>query len=126
MMSAPLRVLAIDDEADTSEWLKRLLEKQGYSVKVATTGRDAERNLASWKPDLVLLDMVLPDADGLELLTRCRTASPETQVVMITGHGSIEKAVEAMRAGAFSFIEKPVNREHLLAVLNEPPNVPFS
>jgi DNA-binding NtrC family response regulator len=116
-MVAPLRVLAVDDESDTSEWLKRLLEKQGYSVKVATTGRESERILDNWTPDLVLLDMVLPDVDGLDLLSRFRSASPETQVVMITGHGSVAKAVEAMRAGAFSFIEKPVNRDHLLAVL---------
>ena len=118
-MPTPVRVLIVDDEPDTSEWLKRLLESRGYSAKVAETGRESERIVGDWKPELVLLDMILPDVNGLDLLTRLRTASPETQIVMVTGYGSVVKAVEAMRTGAFSFIEKPLNCDYLFAVLEK-------
>jgi DNA-binding NtrC family response regulator len=117
-MSTAKRVLAIDDEPDASTWLKVLLESRGYTVRIAGSGRQAEEQFRSWQPSLVLLDMVLPDSDGLSLLGKFREADPEVQVILVTGHGSVAKAVEAMQLGAFSFLEKPLVPEHLTAVLD--------
>jgi len=111
------RVLAIDDEPAMIEWLKILLEHEGYEVRTAMIGTRGEELFKSWKPEVVLTDMILPDIDGLELLRRCKQQSPDTEVIVITGHGSVSKAVEAMKAGANGFVEKPVEPDHLLAAV---------
>ena len=69
------------------------------------------------EPDVVVTDMMLPDIDGLELLRRFKLAHPDTEVIVVTGHGSVQKAVEAMKAGAFEFAEKPIDADALLAKL---------
>ena len=111
------RVLAIDDEPSMIEWLKILLEHEGYEVRTAMIGTRGEEIFKSWKPDVVVTDMMLPDVDGLELLRRFKQTHPDTEVIVITGHGSVQKAVEAMKAGAFEFAEKPVDADALLAKL---------
>jgi DNA-binding NtrC family response regulator len=116
-MRTTTRVLAIDDERDASTWLKAFIEGHGYAVRLASSGSEAKELFESWKPMVVLLDMILPDADGHELLRAFREMDPEVQVVVITGHASVAKAVEAMQFGAFSFLEKPLVHDHLLAVL---------
>ena len=111
------RVLAIDDEPSMIEWLKILLEHEGYEVRTAMIGTRGEEIFKTWKPDVVVTDMMLPDVDGLELLRRFKQTHPDTEVIVITGHGSVQKAVEAMKAGAFEFAEKPVDADALLAKL---------
>ncbi|HEX7085843.1 MAG TPA: sigma-54 dependent transcriptional regulator [Vicinamibacterales bacterium] len=113
------RVLIIDDEADAAEALRGLLEPRGYTVRTAASGAEARRTLEAWHPLLVLMDLVLPDVEGLELLQHFKDASPECQVLMITGFGSVPRAVEAMNAGAFSFIEKPIDTSLLFAQLDK-------
>ena len=113
------RVLIIEDDRDSAEFLKLLVEPRGYLVRTAGTGQEARDSLTTWRPELVLMDMMLPDAQGLELLRHFREASPETQIIMVTGYGSVPKAVEAMEAGAFSFIEKPVDVGILMAMLEK-------
>jgi len=113
------RVLIIDDDRDAAEFLKRIVDPRGYLVRTAATGHEAHAALAAWKPELVLMDLMLPDVRGLELLREFRERSPDAQVIMVTGHGSVPKAVEAMGAGAFSFIEKPVESGMLLAMLEK-------
>ena len=93
------RVLAIDDEPAMIEWLKILLEHEGYEVRTAMIGTRGEEIFRTWKPDVVVTDMMLPDADGLELLRKFKQTYPDTEVIVITGHGSVPKAVEAMKAG---------------------------
>jgi DNA-binding NtrC family response regulator len=115
MADRRFRVLAIDDEPAMNELLAMLLGQGGYDVQTSTAGGRGREVFASWRPDVVILDMMLPDADGLELLREFRLARPESEVIMLTGHATVPKAVEAMRAGAHSFLEKPVDPEALLA-----------
>src|SRR5215471_16691579 len=118
-MAVAARLLIIDDESDTCEFMKLLVEPRGYLVRTASNGAEARRVLETWQPEIVLMDLVLPDADGLELLREFKEASPECQIIMVTGYGSVTKAVEAMRSGAFTFIEKPVETEIVLAMLEK-------
>ncbi|HEY7447976.1 MAG TPA: sigma-54 dependent transcriptional regulator [Vicinamibacterales bacterium] len=113
------RVLIIEDDRDSAEFLKLLVEPRGYLVRTAASAQEARDSLTTWRPELVLMDMMLPDAQGLELLRHFREASSETQIIMVTGYGSVPKAVEAMEAGAFSFIEKPVDVGILMAMLEK-------
>ncbi len=114
-----VRLLAIDDEASMIEWLKALFDREGYEVRTALNGQRAEELFRSWQPDVVVTDLLLPDVDGLELLKRFKGAKEDVEVIMLTGHGSVAKAVEAIRAGAFSFVEKPVEPSALLATLDK-------
>ena len=114
-----IRVLIVDDDADSSEFLKLLVESHGNLVRTAATGAEAREILRAWRPEVALMDLMLPDTDGLELLRDFKDASPETQVIMVTGYGSVPKAVEAMKAGAFSFIEKPIDADVLLVMLDK-------
>jgi DNA-binding NtrC family response regulator len=111
------RVLAIDDEPAMIEWLKILLEHEGYEVRTAMIGTRGEEIFKTWKPDVVITDMMLPDVDGLELLRKFKQTHADTEVIVVTGHGSVPKAVEAMKGGAHSFVEKPIEPDTLLAVL---------
>ena len=114
-----LRVLVVDDEPDAAEALTLLLEPRGFDVRVAGTGDAARAVVTAWHPHVVLLDLMLPDVNGLDLLRDFRAAAPDTQVVMVTGFGSVPKVVEAMNGGAFGFIEKPIDAMLLLAVLDK-------
>jgi DNA-binding NtrC family response regulator len=118
-MAVAARLLIIDDEPDSSEFLKLLVEPRGYLVRTASSAADARTVLQTWQPEIVLMDLMLPDADGLDLLREFKEASPESQVIMVTGYASVPKAVEAMRSGAFTFIEKPVEPEIVLAMLEK-------
>jgi DNA-binding NtrC family response regulator len=116
---AATEVLIIDDDRDAAEILTLVVEPHGYVVRTARTGQEARMALANRPPELVLMDLMLPDVHGLDLLREFRETSPETQVIMVTGYGSVPKAVEAMGTGAFSFIEKPVDSGILLAMLDK-------
>ena len=118
-MAVAARLLIIDDEPDASEFLRVLVEPRGYLVRTAATAAEARQVLQTWQPEIVLMDLVLPDADGLSLLREFKEASPECQIIMVTGYGSVTKAVEAMRSGAFTFIEKPVENEIVVAMLEK-------
>ncbi len=113
------RILHVDDQPETYEWLKLALERKQYEVTVATDGQSALASFTTHRPDIVLLDHELPDQNGLEVLRRLKNADPLVEVVMLTGHGSVSLAVEAMREGAFSFVEKPVEFAVLDAVLDK-------
>ena len=111
------RVLAIDDEPAMIEWLRILLEHEGYEVRTAMIGTRGDEIFRTWKPDVVVTDMMLPDADGLELLRKFKQTHPATEVIVVTGHASVPKAVEAMKLGAHSFVEKPIEPDTLLTML---------
>jgi two-component system nitrogen regulation response regulator NtrX len=112
-------ILVVDDEAGVRTSLSGILADEGYHVEVVGSGEDALSALAARRFDLVLLDVWLPGADGLETLERARVADPDLPVVMISGHGTIETAVRAVRLGARDFVEKPLSLEKtLLAVRN--------
>ena len=113
------RVLAIDDEPAMTEWLKILLEHAGYEVKTALIGTRGDELFRTWKPDAVITDMMLPDVDGIELVRKFKQADAEAEVIVITGQGNIPRSVEAVKAGAFDFLEKPVDAERLLDKLEK-------
>lgn len=113
------RVLAIDDEPSMTEWLKILLEHAGYEVKTALIGTRGEEIFKTWHPDAVITDMMLPDIDGIDVVRKCKQLDPEVEVIVITGQGNIPKSVEAVKAGAFDFLEKPIDQERLLDKLEK-------
>ena len=114
-----MSVLIIEDDADSAEFMRLLLEPEGYTVKTAATAQLARAEVASSSPDLILMDLMLPDVEGLDLLREFRAMRPESQVIVVSGHGSISVAVEAMENGALSFIEKPINPIVLMAQLHK-------
>ncbi len=108
-------VLIIDDEAAIRESLQTLLEMEGYDVESAATGEDGLLRTGERAFDLVLLDLALPDRNGLDLLGELRSHDPQISVIMITAYGTVENAVAAMQAGAVNFVQKPWDNEKLLA-----------
>src|SRR5437763_13106469 len=108
-------VLIIDDEADIRESLQTLLEFEGYEVESAANGSQGLSKLGDRPFDLVLLDLALPDRNGLELLPEIRAIDPQISVIMITAYGTVEDAVRAMQSGAANFLQKPWDNEKLLA-----------
>lgn len=109
------RILVVDDEADIRGLLKEILSEEGYEVEAAGDAAEARRARASQVPDLVLLDIWMPDTDGITLLREWSvTDGYDCPVVMMSGHGTVETAVEATRLGAFDFVEKPLSLTKLL------------
>ena len=113
--SASGSILVIDDEAGIRESLEVLLSLEGYSVKTANDGDQGLRMLEIESFDLILLDLALPGQSGLDLLPQLKERQPETPVIMITAYGTVENVVEAVRAGADNFVQKPWDNEKLLA-----------
>src|SRR3974390_1892651 len=108
-------ILVIDDEAGIRESLEVLLTLEGFSVRMAADGEQGLRILEMESFDLVLLDLALPGQSGLDLLPQIKERQPETPVIMITAYGTVENVVEAIRAGAENFVQKPWDNEKLLA-----------
>jgi len=110
-------VLVVDDEPSILATLKKALSLEGYSVDVAGGVRVAEEKLEKKDYDLALLDLELPDGDGISLLERIRTRGAGVEVIMMSGHGTIDAAVRATRLGALDFLEKPLSTDRLLVML---------
>jgi len=110
-------VLVVDDEGDIRASLRGVLSDEGLRVIEAEDGRGALSLVRSERPDLVLLDVWMPEVDGIELLRRLQEEPERPQVIMISGHGNIETAVQATKLGAFDFIEKPFSIDALLSVV---------
>ncbi|MET0515350.1 MAG: sigma-54 dependent transcriptional regulator [Nitrospiraceae bacterium] len=106
-------VLIVDDEVSILNSLSSILEDEGYDVAVAKSGTEALKICLVDPPDLMLLDIWMPEMDGLETLRKVRESSPATQVMMMSGHGSIETAVKAIKLGAYDYIEKPLSLENV-------------
>ncbi len=118
-MSVP-SILIVDDEPDMLQLLKRSLEPDlNCKVEIASSAKSALHLISREHPDLVLADIKMPEMDGLELLDLVKRSWPEMTVVMMTGHGSIETAVEAMKNGAYDFITKPFDHDALLLRLEK-------
>jgi two-component system, NtrC family, nitrogen regulation response regulator NtrX len=116
---ASKRVLIVDDEENIGRSLRMILEREGYAVNVCKSVADFRRHPDAQRADAYLLDMKLPDGSGIDLLKVVRQNGPASPAIMISGHGTIADAVEATRAGAFDFLEKPLGRDRvLLAVKN--------
>jgi DNA-binding NtrC family response regulator len=112
-----VHVLVADDETLIRQSLRSVLSQEGFAVTVAASGEEAWRLFQSERPDVVLLDLVLGDIDGMEVLRRIKKSSPESKVVVLSAHGTIERAVAAMKLGAYEFIRKPFELEEILAAV---------
>src|ERR1700723_2282924 len=108
-------VLIIDDEAAIRESLETLLELEGYGVESASTGEEGLARIGERSFDLVLLDLALPDRNGMDLLAGIHLQDPGLSIIMVTAYGTVENAVKAMQAGAANFVQKPWDNEKLLA-----------
>jgi two-component system, NtrC family, response regulator AtoC len=115
----PPLVLVVEDEKILAESICIYLERNGYAVGVANSGEDGLRLAEQASPDVAIVDIRLPGIDGLEVLRRLRDISPGTEVVMATAHGSVTSAVEAMKRGAFDYLNKPVDLEELRVVVEK-------
>ena len=113
------RILVVDDEADIRESLETLLDLEGYSVELAQNATEGLRKMESGHYDLVLLDLMMPDRSGMEVLKEVRERDTETPIIMITAYGSVEVAVNALKAGASYYFSKPWDNEKLLIEVDQ-------
>ena len=112
-----LQILIIDDEETIRRTLQIVLQKSGYKVHTANNALIALNKLKVETYDLVLSDVMMPDMNGLDLLSQIHKTQPDLPVVIITGQGTIRDAVSAMQAGAFDYLPKPIDKKQLLSVL---------
>ncbi len=117
------RILIVDDEPDIRQTLREILEDEGYTVDTAGNGAQARERFQRHSPDLVLLDIWMPDIDGITLLHEWQHRR-DLPIVVMSGHGTVETAVEATRLGAFDYLEKPLSMTRLLATLERALGVP--
>lgn len=113
------KLVIIDDEAAILELMTKLCKAAGHQVFGCTTGIDGIAAIRSNQPDLVIVDLRIGDVNGLDLVSMCRDQFPNTAVIMVTGHGSVETAVEAMRLGAFDYLTKPFDLGDLIKTVNQ-------
>lgn len=114
--AAGIRVLVVDNDKSHALAMQETLRRVGYPCKVATSGPDGIRAIDQHDFEIVITDLVMNDVDGMAVLAHTRERLPDCQVVVVTGHASVPKAVEAMKLGAFNFLEKPLNTDRLRAV----------
>ncbi|MEK6580249.1 MAG: response regulator, partial [Bdellovibrionota bacterium] len=110
-------VLIIDDESSIRQALSGALKDEGYRVATASSGKEGLDLIRAERPDVILLDIWMPEMDGLETIRQIKTEWPDQSVIMMSGHGNIETAVKATKLGAFDFVEKPLSLERILVLL---------
>src|SRR5438105_7805212 len=110
-------ILVVDDDSDSAVALADLVAREGFTAATANTLEDARRQMAFQRPDVVLLDLFLPDGSGMTLFQNVEARS-NTEIVLITGHASLESSIEAFRLGAADYLVKPVNLKHLKSILS--------
>lgn len=109
MIKIPVKILIVDDEKDFVEMFSMRLTKQGENVSTAYSGEEALKVLGTSPIDVVILDIRMPGMDGIETLKKIKADYPLVEVILLTGHGSTETAVEGMKSGAFDYLMKPAD-----------------
>ena len=115
--NSPLHILYAEDDPVSGRLVQRIAETEGYSVKVLATGQEFLQFLPLEKPDLLLLDLQLPDTSGLELLARTRARLPDAPVIVVTASASVDDVIKALKAGALDYLTKPLDHQRLLVSL---------
>jgi DNA-binding NtrC family response regulator len=113
------KVLLVDDEQEFIETLSERLEMRDMDAKLALDGEQALAAVEHEEPDVILLDLKMPGMDGMEVLRQIKKAYPHVQVVMLTGHGTDKDEEQAMRLGAYAYLQKPVDLERLVVTLRD-------
>jgi DNA-binding NtrC family response regulator len=113
-----IRVLLVDDEEEFVETLAQRLEVREFDVTTALNGADALERLEHEEVDLVILDLQMPGVDGIAVLRKIKELKPLIEVIMLTGHATVETAIEGMKLGAFDFLIKPTETEELVEKIN--------
>ena len=113
------RLLIVDDEEQFVEAISERLSMRDYDVTTALTGEDAIEKITNYNFDVVILDVRLPGIDGTEVLSKIKNLKPLTEVIMLTGHGTVEMAIEGMKLGAFDFLMKPCETEDLTVKIDK-------
>jgi len=113
------RLLLVDDEEQFVEALSERLSMRDYDVTTSLTGEDAIEKIKNYNFDVVILDVRLPGIDGAEVLREIKNLKPLTEVIMLTGHGTVEMAIGGMKLGAFDFLMKPCETEDLTAKIDQ-------
>jgi DNA-binding NtrC family response regulator len=112
------KVLLVDDEKDFVEVLAERLENRGFEVRQAFNGEEAINLLNRQDVDVVILDVLMPGKDGVQTLSEIKQLKPLTEVIMLTGHGTIETAIQGMKFGAYDYLMKPTETEDLVTKIN--------
>jgi DNA-binding NtrC family response regulator len=107
------RVLLVDDEEQFVDALSERLALRDYEITTSLNGEDALEKIRQYNYDVVILDVAMPGTDGIEVLREIKKLKPLTEVIMLTGHGAVETAIEGMKLGAFDFLMKPCDTEEL-------------
>lgn len=115
--SEKIKLLIVDDEFDFASALVARLELRNFAVRMVTSGSDALDAVETETPDVLLLDLKMPDLDGLEVLAILRENNPDLKTIILTGHGSFEAGREGMELGAYDYIMKPVDLRKLIEVV---------
>jgi DNA-binding NtrC family response regulator len=117
MLKIPIDILIVDDEEDFVEMLSLRLTDEGHKVRAAFSGEEGLAQLEEAESDVVILDIRMPGMDGVTALKAIKKRHPAVEVILLTGHGTIDTAVEGLKAGAFDYVQKPANFEEMLSKL---------
>jgi DNA-binding NtrC family response regulator len=118
MSKLPIDILIVDDEKDFVEMLSLHLSEEGHRVRGAFNGPEGLKAVDEEEPDVVILDLKMPGMDGIEVLAELKARHPLVEVILLTGHGTIDTAVEGMKKGAFDYLLKPAEHQELIEKLN--------
>ncbi len=113
------KVLLVDDEEDFVHTLVKRLTRRKLEVRSALSGKDALKSISENAPDVIVLDVKMPDMDGIETLKQIKALCPSTEVIMLTGHANVEVAIRGMELGAFDYLMKPIEIDELLYKLQD-------
>jgi DNA-binding NtrC family response regulator len=113
------KILIVDDEEKFVSYLSKRLKMREYDVTVSLSGEDALEKVKEHDFDVVILDVLMPGIDGIEALREIKKVKPLTEVIMLTGHASVEAGVEGMRLGAYDYLMKPCEAEELISKINK-------
>lgn len=114
-----IRVLLVDDEEQFVQTLAERLEMRDYDVTTSLSGEDALEKVKGYNFDVVVLDVLMPGVDGIETLREIKTLKPLTEVIMLTGHATVETAIEGMKLGAYDYLIKPCETEELVTKIDK-------
>lgn len=118
-MEKQKNILVVDDDKSILRIITRILQKQGYNTHTAETGREAEEEINNQSYDLALIDVKLPDTDGVDLLQKMHATRPNMIKIILTGFASVDNGIKALNSGADAYLVKPVEPTELLKILKE-------